>query len=317
MPNKDIVKIPYFKVKGNSSYPIVYMQAAQHGVELTGAYTLRLLLKKIENLEINGTLIVVPIANPLAVKWRRHFYKMQLGEIYSSSHPHQMNRLWPGKVDGNETERIAYSLYKNLVESSDYVIDLHCHEQWNAPVAIADGWNNKSIELAEHSLLPFITIREKQGTHKGMIEYVATEAGKTALAIEHSGQRWVFPDQAKLVCNGLINILRYLKVIKGEPIKLESQVVLSKDQHVDIYSPEGEWIVVTLKKPAEKVEKGEEIVKLLGIETFEEISIKSPINGIIYQIGSTRPNRDTIPSEEVQVALREEKYLLSTIYHLK
>ncbi|MEM2569992.1 MAG: succinylglutamate desuccinylase/aspartoacylase family protein [Candidatus Bathyarchaeia archaeon] len=317
MPDRSLVEIPYFKIKGGSCSPVVYIHAAQHGVELTGIYTIKLLLNSVVDVEVNGTIILVPIANPLAVRWRRHFYKMELGEPYSSDHPHQMNRIWPGKADGNETERIAYSLYKNLIEQADYVIDLHCYEQWIAPSSIANGWDDISVKLAKYSLLPFISVRDKSNIHRGMLNYVAAEAGKHVLAIEHSGQRWVFSEQAKIVYNGLLNILRYLDVIPGAPLEPNLQFILGKDEHVDVYAPEGEWIIVTLKAPGEKVEEGEEIAKLLDMNSLNEESVKSPVRGIIYWIGSTRSHIDTRPSEEVQVVLRGEKYRIATIYAMK
>ena len=317
MPDGSFVEVPYFKLEGGSSSPVVYIHAAQHGVELTGIYTIKLLLGSVLGMNVNGTIILVPVANPLAVRWRRHFYKMELGEPYSSHHPHQMNRLWPGRADGNETERIAYSLYKNLIEQSDYVIDLHCYEQWIAPAALANGWDEVSVKLAEYSLLPFIEVYDKPSVHRGMLSYVATEAGKHSLTIEHSGQRWVFPEQAKLVHRGLMNILRYLTVISGEPVKPKFQLTLGRDPHVDVYAPEGEWIIVTLKTAGEEVEEGEEIAKLLNMNSLEEETVRSPVKGVIYWIGSTRSNIDTRPSEEVQVVLKGEKYRIATIYSLK
>ncbi|MBS7611428.1 succinylglutamate desuccinylase/aspartoacylase family protein [Candidatus Bathyarchaeota archaeon] len=314
MPDGSFVEIPYFKIKGGFYSPVVYIQAAQHGVELTGVYTIKLLLDSIVSTDVNGTIILVPVANPLAVKWRRHFYKMELGEPYSSYHPHQMNRLWPGKADGNETERIVYDLYRNLVEQADYVMDLHCYEQWIAPAALVNGWDEVSVRLAEYSLLPFIDVYEKSNVHRGMLSYVATEAGKHALTIEHSGQRWVFPDQAKLVHKGLMNVLRYLAVIPGEPIKPKLQLKLRRDKHVDVYAPEGEWIIVTLKTAGEEVGEGEEIAKLLDMNSLKEETIRSPVRGVIYWIGSTRSHIDTRPSEEVQVVLKGEKYRIATIY---
>lgn len=314
MPDGNFVKIPHFKIKGGSYSPAIYIQAAQHGVELTGIYTIKLLLDNVVNMDVNGTIILVPVANPLAVRWRRHFYKMELGEPYSTYHPHQMNRLWPGKADGNETERIVYSLYRNLVEQADYVIDLHCYEQWIAPASLANGWDELSVKLAKYSLLPFIDIRDKSNVHRGMLDYVATEAGKHALTIEHSGQRWVFSDQANLAYKGLMNALRYLCVVPGEPNKPKLQLTLGRDKHVDVYAPEGEWIIVVLKAAGEEVEEGEEIAKLLDMKSLNEETVRSPVRGIIYWIGSTRSHIDTRPSEEVQVVLKGEKYRIATIY---
>jgi hypothetical protein len=53
------------------------------------------------------------------------------------------------------------------------------------------------------------------------------------------------------------------------------------------------------------------------MNSLEEETVKSPVKGIIYWIGSTRNNIDTRPSEEVQVALKGEKYRIATIYSLR
>jgi len=74
---------------------------------------------------------------------------------------------------------------------------------------------------------------------------------------------------------------------------------------------------VTLKTAGEEVGEGEEIAKLLNMNSLEEETVKSPVKGIIYWIGSTRNNIDTRPSEEVQVVLKGEKYRIATIYSLK
>jgi len=317
MPDGSIVKIPYF-MKGEGE-PVLYIQAAQHGVELTGVYTIKLLMERINKQDISGTLILVPIANPLAVKWRRHFYKMELGEPYSSDHPHQMNRLWPGRQDGNETERIVYALYNNLVSKADYVIDLHCWEMWRCGAALGLDWDKVSVDMCKYSLLKFISLRSKatfKGKLKGMISYVATEAGAHAITIEHSGQRWVFTNEAEKVCNGLMNIMRYIGLLEGEIIEPQIQFLLGRDPHVDIYAPQGDWILILSKSHGDKVSKGDLIAKVMSMETLEEKIIQSPIKGIVYEIGATRPHVDTRPSEEVLVISKGERYRIATIYEL-
>lgn len=315
MPDGTTVKMPYF-VCGKGD-PVVYIQAAQHGVELTGIYTIRLLIDRLKNEVLNGRIILVPIANPLAVMWRRHFYRMELGEPYSSDHPHQMNRLWPGDPNGNETQRIAYALYSNLIKESDYVIDLHCWEMWRCSCALGFEWDKISIDMCRYSLLDFISLEPRErfiGKRKGMLTYYVTEHGGHGIVIEHSGQRWVFVKEANRVCDGIINILRYIGVIEGKPKEPKRQFVVNRDKHIDIIAPYGSWILVIYKSPGDEVRKGDLIATLLSLETFEEQKIYAPSNGIIYEIGATRPHVDTRPSEEVMVILKGEKYRIATIY---
>ncbi len=318
MPQDFTIKLPYF-IYGRGE-PILYIQAAQHGVELTGIYTIRLLMERLRGTKIEGTLILVPIANPLAVKWRRHFYKMELGERYSDDHPHQMNRVWPGNKDGNETERLAYALYENLIAKADYVIDLHCWEMWRCSCALGHEWDSESVEMCRYSLLNFIRLMPRKyftGRKANMLSFVVTVKGGHAIVIEHSGQRWIFVDEAKRVCEGIINIMRYLGIVPEKPVSPKRQFVVGKDPHVNIIAPDGDWILTVYKRPGDSVVKNEVIASLLDIETFKEHKVHSPINGIIYEIGATRPNVDTRPSDEVMVILKGEKYRIATIYETR
>ncbi len=319
MPDETIVKVPYFTC--GSREPVLYIQAAQHGVELTGIYTIKLLMEELRREEkLDGRLILVPVANPLAVRWRRHFYKMELGEPYSSEHPHQMNRLWPGKRDGNETERLAYAIYENLVSGAEYVIDLHCWEMWRCSAALGLEWDKASTEMCRYSLLEFVSLSPKSrftGRFKGVITYVVTEAGGHAMTIEHSGQRWVFKEEASRICNGILNVMRYLGMIKGEPIMPQEQFIVGRSPHKDLYAPKGEWLIILNKGPGDRVDKGEEVVKLVDLNTLSEEVMVSPIRGVIYEVGATRPNVDTRPSEEVLVIPKGERYRVATIYESK
>ena len=318
MPDGSLVKIPY--LEAGKGTPVVYIQAAQHGVELTGVYTINLLASKLAGKNLEGKIFLVPVANPLAVRWRRHFYRMELGEPYSNYHPHQMNRLWPGKEKGNETERLAYALYNKLISSSDYVIDLHCWSMWRCSAALGLAWDRISVEMCRFSLLRFIGLRDKQtfkGRQRGMLHYVATEDGKHSIVIEHSGQRWVFVDEAKRVCEGLLNILRYVGILEGEPRRPPRQFILGKDEHVEILAPDGDWLLVTLRKAGDTVSKGSTIAQLIDLNEWTMEEVLSPIEGIIYEIGATRPHVDTRPSDEVLIISRGERYKIATIYRLR
>jgi len=90
MPDGSFVEVSYFKLEGGSGGPVVYIHATQHGVELTGIYTIKLLLDSVLGMNVNGTIILVPVANPLAVRWRRHFYK----RVWWSRCLHSRNSAW-------------------------------------------------------------------------------------------------------------------------------------------------------------------------------------------------------------------------------
>jgi predicted deacylase len=50
---------------GSDSGPTLYVQAAQHGREINGTEVLRRLHERLDSAALSGTLITIPVADPL------------------------------------------------------------------------------------------------------------------------------------------------------------------------------------------------------------------------------------------------------------
>ncbi|ERG96816.1 succinylglutamate desuccinylase/aspartoacylase family protein [Haloquadratum walsbyi] len=99
--------------------PTVYVQAAQHGIELNGPAALRRLHDRLCDMKLAGTVIVVPVMNPLAFDTRSY----ATPDEYDSQYPN-VNRVWPGADDGSFQQRIVAELWPLAVDA-DAAIDLH------------------------------------------------------------------------------------------------------------------------------------------------------------------------------------------------
>jgi predicted deacylase len=99
--------------------PVVYVQAAQHGREINGTAVLRRLHDDLLSADLAGTVIAVPVADPLTFDHVTY----TTPEAFDSVNPN-LNRVWPGDADGTLHERMAESLWAYAGES-DYVVDLH------------------------------------------------------------------------------------------------------------------------------------------------------------------------------------------------
>ena len=75
------------------------------------------LAREIDPRELNGTLTIVPVANPQA------FY------AHTRRHPvdsvGDLNRSFPGNPNGTISERLADLLFREFVLRNDYVLSLH------------------------------------------------------------------------------------------------------------------------------------------------------------------------------------------------
>ncbi len=111
-------EIVYF-INGDQREPTIFINAGTHGDEIAGYQAAQKMLEAVIN---GGRLIVIPRANPAAIS----AYKRNAPGLSD------LNRAFPGNINGNQTEKRAVGIF-NLIEefSPDMVIDLHESEQFN------------------------------------------------------------------------------------------------------------------------------------------------------------------------------------------
>ena len=100
-------------IKGTLSGPSVYIVCGVHGDEKAAWYA-GIMLKSI-TISCGDVYILSP-ANTLGSERRsRYFYSSQ-----------DLNRSFPGKIDGNPAEKMAYAIFKDIERiKPDFVFDLH------------------------------------------------------------------------------------------------------------------------------------------------------------------------------------------------
>jgi len=300
MPDGSTVDIPVVVVNGQEEGPTLYVQAAQHGVELNGAEVIRAWADKLLPSELAGAFIGVPIANPLAaLRTRRHFYQMQDGETYGP-HPHQMNRCWPGDAGGNDTERLALALYNEAATQADYAIDLHAWELWMASATLPCGWLEESVELAKLFGLRLVLVRGEPAAPDSpqgrLFHHVLCDRGVPAIAVELRGQRDIVPSSIEEGIRGLGNVLRGLGMIEGKPEPTPDQIVVERrafdEALVRIHSPATGLIIPEVQVGSE-VSEDQRIARLLDVSHIRAIPVHSPVDGFLHRISRIVGDPDT------------------------
>src|SRR5262245_22211052 len=95
------VRIPVSVVHGAKPGPVLALVAGTHGYEYTSIVALPRVLSRLDPRRMTGALILVHLANPPAFFERR---------IYRNADGKNLNRVYPGKADGTQTERIAFAI---------------------------------------------------------------------------------------------------------------------------------------------------------------------------------------------------------------
>src|SRR5258707_810123 len=109
--------IPVVVVRGTKPGPVLALVSGAHGTEYASIIALEKLIPLVDPAQVSGTVIIVPLVNiPSFEKKVPH-----VNPVDSKS----MNRFYPGKPDGTQTERASYLITKQVVERCDYLVDYH------------------------------------------------------------------------------------------------------------------------------------------------------------------------------------------------
>src|SRR5215471_3367242 len=109
--------IPVVVVNGAKPGPVLAIASGAHGTEYASIISLEKLIQILNPEDISGTVIIVPLINIPSFEEK----KPHVNPTDNKS----MNRFYPGKLDGTQTDRASYMITKQVVEQSDHLIDLH------------------------------------------------------------------------------------------------------------------------------------------------------------------------------------------------
>src|SRR3989454_7480919 len=111
------LSIPVAVFHGTKPGPVLALVAGSHGTEYTSIIALEKLIGMLNPAQISGTVIIVPLINIQSFEQK----VPHLNPIDKKS----MNRWYPGKMDGTQTDRASFLITKEVVDKCDHLIDLH------------------------------------------------------------------------------------------------------------------------------------------------------------------------------------------------
>lgn len=96
--------------------PTVLLMSGNHGDEYEGQVILSTMIRELEPAEVNGRIIILPMAN---------FPAAQAGLRTSPIDEGNLNRSFPGDPSGTPTQVIADYIENTLLKEADFLFDLH------------------------------------------------------------------------------------------------------------------------------------------------------------------------------------------------
>lgn len=201
--------VPIMIAKGIKSGKSFLLNTGIHGDELNGARVIQKLFAGIDVNQLSGTIIGVLQASPNSLMHiSKNWYLSTDGGDFEN-----MNRMFPGKENGNTAQIHAHLLWDNLWTGNvDYMIDLHSQStDTEYPLFIfADYRNQTAKEMAE--LIPVDQIKDDEG-EIGTVETTFIKHGIPAITIELGAARIFQDDYIDRSIIGIKNILSHLGFI--------------------------------------------------------------------------------------------------------
>jgi predicted deacylase len=308
------VRIPYWQISSDSDGPKFLVLSCQHGNEVNGSEAIRRFVQIAQQELKCGIIFAVPFANILAMRKRRPHISLGPEQPYSDDQGHNMNRTWPGKVDGNDTERLAYAINEAVAKQATHVLDFHSWARFSATGAIVRKAYPPSRELADVSAIRFIHVsatptREPQYTTIGGL---FSRTGRAGFTIELTGQYVIAELEVQRGVRAATNVAKPLGMLDGELEGLdEPSFYLDEVDMTTVKAPGSGLFVEGGFATWDYVERGQFLGHLLNDETLATIEIVAPVSGYLRVYGAGRANCDVaLPAQHPYASAGE---LLATI----
>ena len=277
------LSIPVAVVHGAKPGPVLALVAGAHGTEYTSIIALEKLIGMLNPADISGTVIIVPLINIQSFEQK----VPHVNPIDKKS----MNRFYPGKLDGTQTERASYLITKQVVDQCDHLIDLHggdLDESLRPYSYWTKTGNEKQDQISREMVLAFgldhiiiSTDRPKDPQASRYLENTATTRGKPSITAEAGYAGTVETDDLNALISGCLNVMRYLKMLPGQVTMVEHPVWLEK---VITLASEQTGIFYPLVKRGTYVEQGMKVgyvTDYLGKEIF---AARAPVAGVVLYV---------------------------------
>ncbi|GAA5221279.1 succinylglutamate desuccinylase/aspartoacylase family protein [Membranihabitans marinus] len=270
--------LPVMIAKGKVAGPTLGLTAAVHGDELNGTQALQRLFDELEVDQLSGVIIAVPIVNIPAYQ--------EVQRRYTDGE--DLNRIMPGKENGNESEVYAYRFIDKVVSHFDYLLDLHTASvgrinSYYIRANLKDNITRKMAELQDAEIIVHNT--PSDGTLRG----TASERDIPAITIEVGNPNTFQKQMIKSGMQGIYNVLSYLKML-NIPIEANLRNTVVCNRSYWIYTDTGGLLTV-IPELTEKVKKGDIIAILRDVFGNILREYRAPEDGIVIGKSKSPANK--------------------------
>ena len=284
MLNGAALTLPLHVITGRRPGPTFGIVTNTHGDEFLPTMAIREFLHTLDTAELEGRLVIISVANPMATA--------AFGRLTPEQHGRtDLHEVYPGNPRGNTTQMIAAAITENVLHHVDALIDFHsggsggrlqARVDYNAKTP--DDLKAKNLALARAFGAPFVHENE----FSGAASHYLNSRGVPAVNPEVGGS-YLGPETTAFyvdaMISGLKGMMRHLGMLSGTP-KLPRQIHFDLAARREIRPKHSGYLVSYYERVEELGElvkagtKLGEVVDLYSYKVLEELL--APYDGYLF-----------------------------------
>lgn len=290
---KDSIHIPVTIFHGIASGPVLGITAGVHGYEYPPIIAGQKLIHKIDPKTLRGTIILVQVANVASFMKRSPY----VNPIDNKN----LNRSFPGKKDGSITEQIAYFITSNIIDRSNFFVDMHSGDAPEDLLAY-NAWYNSSalpevskkgkemaLAMGFDYTVVFNINKERLNQPSLYCSQEAFHRGIPSVDIECGRLGRSDPDDVDRITKAIMALLTHLKMVADREITNINNTIITERFSI---KSDINGIFYSSKKAGDLIKAGESIGYITDYFGTKQQNVIAPKNGmILYMIGTPPINK--------------------------
>lgn len=264
----------------NNSGKRISIVTGIHGDELEGQYVCFQVIQRIREQPelLTGIVDIYPAMNPLGIdSVTRGIPGFDL----------DMNRIFPGDLQGTMTEYIAHKLVEEL-SGSDLCIDIHASNIYLTEIPqirINEQHQDKLVPMAERMNVDFIWVHGASTVLESTLAYSLNSTKTPTLVVEAGVGMRITKNYCEQLVDGIFYTMKEMGIWQGEVKPVRKPFLATEEDSVYFFNAPKAGIFVAAANHWEMLEAGElvgTIVNPLSGEVLAEI--RTPVKGILFTI---------------------------------
>jgi len=251
-----------------------------HGDELEGQYVCYELARRIEAEydKLTGIVDIYPAMNPLGIdSITRGIPAFDL----------DMNRLFPGNIEGNMTEYLAAEIIKD-VSGSDLVVDIHASNIYLTEIPqirINELHEDVLVPMANNLNVDFVWVHGASTVLESTFAYSLNNTGTPCLVVEMGVGMRITTEYGEQLVEGILNEMKKLGIWSGSVGKVRKPIISRDGNDVSYLNATVGGLFIPKVRHWEKLKQGDLIgliIDPLSGKILDEVI--SPVDGILFTI---------------------------------